>query len=146
MKICTKCKIELNNDLFNKNKSKKDGLNNICKICSKERSRKYYNDNRQNHIYNISIRNERLRNRNRKLIVDYLSSKSCIDCGNLDSRVLEFDHLPEFKKFKDVSYLIAGGYSEEIIRKEIDKCEVVCCNCHRVRTINRSKNNYRKLL
>jgi hypothetical protein len=51
---------------------------------------------------------------------------------------LDFDHLPgSVKKGRLAS--MACGSALKTIHAEIDKCEVVCANCHRVRTANRRK-------
>lgn len=76
------------------------------------------------------------------LICEYLSAHSCVDCGESDILVLEFDHLPKYEKSYAISTLIGRAVAWEIIQAEIDKCEVVCANCHRKRTAERS-NNYR---
>lgn len=120
---------------FNKNKSKKDGLNNICKVCSKERSKLYYKNNPEKHKKNVAKRNSAYRIELRKIICEYLSNKSCIDCGNSDIRVLDFDHLRD-KQF-NISDMIAKSYSWNRIIEEIHKCEIVCSNCHRIRTSER---------
>lgn len=66
--------------------------------------------------------------------------RGCTDCGyNENACALDFDHLPEFTKDCDVSY--ARYSSMERLLKEIAKCEVVCANCHRVRTMKRAKKN-----
>ena len=68
----------------------------------------------------------------------YLSDKSCIDCGINDSRVLEFDHLPEYEKSFDIAKAISGSTrSWSLIMTEINKCEIVCANCHKIRTADR---------
>ena len=64
----------------------------------------------------------------------------CIDCGESDPTVLEFDHLGD--KLKELSVLAASGASVKALRAEIAKCEVVCCNCHRRRTAHRG--NWRR--
>jgi hypothetical protein len=46
-KVCSRCKEERNIELFSKNKRKKDGIDSICKICVKEKSKNYYNNNRE---------------------------------------------------------------------------------------------------
>jgi len=143
MKQCTKCKEDKILQEFNKNKSRKDGYNNICRICSNERSRKYYLENNNKHRKVISERNNKNRNISRDYVLEILKKSKCKDCGNNDIRVLEFDHLKN--KFKNVSSLISAGYSVEIIQNEINKCDVICANCHRIRTINRSFKNYRKM-
>ena len=52
---------------------------------------------------------------------------------------LELDHRPGTAKIKAVSEM--HGYSAERILEEINKCDVVCANCHRVRTAKRRNNN-----
>lgn len=65
-----------------------------------------------------------------------LSNSSCKDCQTTDPRVLEFDHLRD-KSF-NVSRAVSGSTrSWETIKKEIDKCDIVCANCHRIRTQER---------
>ena len=56
----------------------------------------------------------------------------CADCGINNPIVLDFDHLHD-KKY-NVSRMIHDGFSWKAIAKEIQKCEVVCANCHRIRT------------
>jgi hypothetical protein len=63
----------------------------------------------------------------------YLRSHPCIDCGETDVRVLQFDHCRGQKK-AEVSRLIREGYSLEVIKAEMAKCDVVCANCHIRRT------------
>jgi len=65
-------------------------------------------------------------------IIQQHISKGCTDCGEKDPIVLEFDHKEPAHKELDVSRLI--GKSIKRLQKEIDKCEVVCANCHKRRT------------
>lgn len=69
---------------------------------------------------------------NRKLLYQYLSNNSCTDCGEDNPIVLEFDHKDPSVKEYNISNMM--GYSWSKIQLEIDKCEVVCANCHRKRT------------
>ena len=87
----------------------------------------------------------KIRQRNFDNLVQYLSDRSCTDCGISDSRVLEFDHLPEFNKIFDISRAISGSTrSWNSILNEISKCEVVCANCHRIRTM--ARGNWKRSL
>ena len=52
---------------------------------------------------------------------------------------MQWDHLPGFEKLGDLSNGFPGGTEEEILR-EIAKCELVCTNCHTMRTFNRSRD------
>jgi hypothetical protein len=64
-------------------------------------------------------------------------NSGCVDCGYKDNaQALQFDHIGTDKK-ESVSNLIRSDYSWETILKEISKCEVVCANCHAVRTQHR---------
>lgn len=72
-----------------------------------------------------------------KLIADYKLKFGCVECGyKKHSEALDFDHIKGQKLF-NISVAGQKGYSWKTIQLEIDKCEVVCANCHRVRTRNR---------
>lgn len=69
----------------------------------------------------------------KQFLADYKLEKGCIDCGyNKHHSALEFDHIKGKKTLN-----IAWAKSISQAKKEIEKCEVVCSNCHRVRTYNR---------
>lgn len=69
-----------------------------------------------------------------------MANPHCHDCGNsYPPCVLEFDHRPKIKKIKAVSDLAAAGVSIENLKKEIKKCDLVCANCHRIRTYIKRK-------
>lgn len=66
-------------------------------------------------------------------------NRPCADCGGLfPSYVMDFDHLDGTEKYKQVSKLTAHSWQR--IKDEIAKCEVVCANCHRIRTYERLKS------
>jgi hypothetical protein len=75
---------------------------------------------------------KRFRQRKRALMVEYLKTHPCVDCGNPDPRVLEFDHRRD-KKFTIGAAVSSGHVSWGKILVEIDKCDVRCANCHRIR-------------
>lgn len=59
----------------------------------------------------------------------------CADCGGRFPTVcMDFDHLPGFKKLAGVANLTYSLASMDRLLAEIEKCEVVCANCHRLRT------------
>jgi hypothetical protein len=72
-------------------------------------------------------------------IHSYQLEKGCADCGyTLHAAALEFDHLPGTKKLFNIGEKM-GSYSRTILWEEIAKCDVVCANCHSIRTFNRRK-------
>lgn len=135
MKTCLKCKKIKSVDDFNfKNKSK--GLRHSqCKLCTRFSVKNHYNKNREYYLKKAQKRNVELRLKINNYIKDYLLKNPCVDCGETDLVVLEFDHNKEdFVKLKAISSLVRERNSLEIIKEEIKKCEVRCANCHRRKT------------
>lgn len=63
----------------------------------------------------------------------------CVDCGfNNHPKALDFDHLPGVVKLFDLAK--AASRSRESVLEEIAKCEVICANCHRIRTSDRRQD------
>lgn len=60
---------------------------------------------------------------------DYLLGHPCVDCGESDITVLEFDHV-RGRKIGAVSALIAANVRWSVVAEEISKCDVRCSNCH----------------
>jgi hypothetical protein len=71
----------------------------------------------------------------KKRLSEIKEASGCVDCGAKNHIILDFDHLHD-KKY-NISRMIHDGFSWAAIKKEIAKCEVVCANCHRIRTYNR---------
>ncbi len=69
--------------------------------------------------------------RNYKYIWAYKSTHSCIDCGESDPVVLDFHHRDPNTKKRSLAGM--RSRSIEMIQKEIDKCDILCANCHRRR-------------
>jgi len=63
--------------------------------------------------------------------------RGCADCGyRTAATALEFDHLPGTAKVREVSHLY-GNCAWTAVAAEIAKCEVVCANCHKIRSDKR---------
>ena len=73
----------------------------------------------------------------KEYILKYLLEHPCKDCGEDDIRVLQFDHLSDKKG--DITNLM-NRYSLKVLMAEIAKCDVVCCNCHQIRTLTRANS------
>lgn len=67
-------------------------------------------------------------------VKNYLLHHSCIDCGETDVVVLQFDH--KIDKKKNITDMIRHDYSVTSIFKEIEKCDIRCANCHMRKTAN----------
>jgi hypothetical protein len=77
------------------------------------------------------VNKQRLALERTEYLMTYFATHPCHDCGETDPLVLEFDHLRD-KRFNIGSALPYRNW--ESILAEIEKCEVVCANCHRRRT------------
>jgi hypothetical protein len=68
-------------------------------------------------------------------INDIKEATPCADCKQMFPAVcMDFDHLPGFRKFKGIAKMVQDGHTRERIEAEMAKCELVCANCHRIRT------------
>jgi hypothetical protein len=111
-KVCVKCQLPKKITEFVKNYCSADGRGNWCLSCfSTYMSGKIAS---------------------RQLILDTAKSKPCVDCNGLFTPCcMDFDHIRGIK-YKDVSKLLT--YSMSRLLEEIEKCDVVCACCHRVRS------------
>lgn len=72
----------------------------------------------------------------RAKLAEYKLEKGCVDCGYRDNALaLEFDHLPGSMKTRTVASMMYSSW--DVIWAEVAKCEVVCANCHAIRTFTR---------
>ena len=81
---------------------------------------------------NVRLKAER-RRRYIQRISEYLSAHPCVDCGEADPVVLDFDHIGD-NKTATISYLLGTVAGWDKLASEIKKCEVRCANCHRRKT------------
>ena len=133
MNKCNTCKKQKDRSEFNKKASRKNGLQPSCRDCSKKSSRKYYAENRELHKKNTCKRKKISIQRSREWVFNYFKDKSCVDCGEKDPIVLEFDHVRGIKEH-NVSSMVVENHSLKRIKLEINKCEIRCANCHRRKT------------
>lgn len=118
---------------FNKNTSKSDGLQTQCKICKASATATWYQKNKTRvDRKNNKQRKKRYRKR-RKMVWNYLLDHPCVDCGEDDPIVLEFDHV-RGEKVATVPELIRYNRSKQVILDEMAKCDIRCANCHRRKT------------
>lgn len=120
-KWCPDCKKQVLVENFGKNKHPKatNGIGSICKPCAVARHM----------VKQVKF----------KVKTDGIKTEvGCVDCGyRTHPAALDFDHLPGIPKCFNISGAASRSWAS--VEAEIAKCEVVCSNCHRVRTANRRK-------
>lgn len=139
MKICSKCNKEKSLDeyLFI-NPKKQDGkLRPDCRSCVRSRASAYYAKDPKTQRTRMELVKKSAVFKAKQFRTEYLSGKSCVDCGEQDPIVLDFDHIAN-NKVCDVSKMVSRGYRLWRIEQEISKCEIRCANCHRRITYKRS--------
>jgi hypothetical protein len=101
----------------------------------REASRRWYLRNRQEQIKRVMARSQKLRQE----VYDYKEANPCLDCGkHYPHPVMEFDHV-RGDKVANVGDLLKRNNTKKGLWGEIEKCDLVCANCHRVRTHERRK-------
>ena len=139
LKRCASCKKEKPKKEFYINRKKPDGRQYKCKKCQRlYHNKQWYAKNKKTRLKQVKERKEKLRNENYEKVLYLYFAKGCVDCGSRDHRVLEFDHVrgvkKRFHRTEGVSYMVRNGYKWSTIKREIEKCEVRCRNCHKIKT------------
>ena len=83
-------------------------------------------------------RNKRHRHEIQRWLEGYLREHPCVDCGEENIRCLDFDHRPDETKVMEIGKLLRHSASLAKIKREIEKCDVRCANCHRRKTAERA--------
>lgn len=101
-------------------------------------AKKHYAKHKNAMILRANIFTAQVRIRNRQFIYEHLLNNPCVDCGESDTIVLDFDHVIG-DKVNNVTVGANKGWSLKKLKDEINKCEIRCANCHRRVTHNRRK-------
>jgi hypothetical protein len=119
-KFCPLCDKTKSSSDFTPTRSSSDGLFSWCKDCKSKRT-----------VEDREIFYQQIR--------EIKESTPCADCGDKHPfYVMQFDHLPEYEKLCMISTGLSSGIGgRKAILEETKKCEVVCANCHMVRTYKR---------
>jgi len=128
-KVCRECRTPKSIYEYNKCRMRKDGLQYVCQTCDRKRAKQYSQEN----VTVVLERNEKRRQERFSFLRKYFGDHPCVDCGELDIRVLEFDHV-KGNKIAAVSSLISHNRNWGKVLEEIAKCEVRCANCHKKKT------------
>ena len=133
MPFCTGCQQERDIEDFRWKDKEKSKRHSHCKYCHKIYSRNYYERNTELHKSRVKVNSKRTIDDLRSKIVAYLLAHPCVDCGEGDPVVLDFDHVRGEKR-DEISQMVNKKCSWNTILAEIEKCEIRCANCHRRKT------------
>jgi len=135
MKRCPRCKETKLRSEFHQATLRADGLQPYCKPCRAEIDHERYERSQGKAVHRRSLGSDRGR---AAWLLSLKAGRPCTDCGRVyPSQVMQWDHLPGFDKVGDVSEAFWGRSRGEVLA-EIAKCELVCTNCHAIRTFDRN--------
>lgn len=137
-------RIKFNNEEERKERIAKERLSPEHQAKEKEWQRSRLERNPE-HVRKISAKaKNKSRSRNRQFILDKKNQGCCSVCGLKDHRCLDFHHLnPESKK-NALCILVANNHSIQVLQEEIDKCDILCSNCHRIEHYKNGYFNYKQ--
>ena len=128
-KLCPRCGIEKNTSEFYYSSTRKGRFSCYCKECGKKKAR----EDRKKYPERFKARQNKWRNKLKEKMVDYKGGK-CQAWGYQKClAALEFHHInPEEKEFQIGGRRGVGrGKWNDTVRAELDKCILLCANCHR---------------
>ena len=128
-KRCSRCERTLPTGAFSANRRRRDGLQTYCKACKSTVDRQWY----EQRGHTQRARNKGYIERNARHLWAYLLDHPCVDCGETDPIVLEFDHV-RGEKVNALSNMVRRQFSIAALDAEVAKCEVRCANCHKRKT------------
>ena len=123
-KTCPGCDFEKNRSDFTKDSTRPDGKHRLCKKCKRKEDKKYS-------LSYIAGRKERNKKRADAATAFFQQVKStgCVKCPEREVVALDLHHIdPSKKEFTFSAYRNA---SMEKLKTEVQKCVVLCSNCHR---------------
>jgi hypothetical protein len=129
-RVCTRCGREFPISEFNFRSRASATLHRRCGNCTREYFRDYYARHRETYVARIRRKNAAERLSNREQLVAYLQAHPCVDCGETDPVVLQFDHEDRARKTRNVGDLLRSRTPWKRILAEIEKCSVRCANDH----------------
>lgn len=125
-KICKKCNINKDVTLFNKSAYRKEGTRSYCKECERKDARAFYKQNSQPYKERAKESKEQMKIHLTEFLFKLKQNSGCILCPEKEVACLDFHHII---KGKPVTRLVSNSYIS--LCKELNKCIIVCCNCHR---------------
>src|SRR5438445_4743028 len=124
MRACTKCGELKPLEAFPPVRRGEPKLQSWCRDCFAEANARNYRKNHEREKSRLLLQVAEKRSQIQRELIAYLSNHPCVDCGETDIVVLEFDHIGE--KLGNISTLANGGRSWTKLLQEIGKCEVRC--------------------
>jgi hypothetical protein len=135
IKTCTRCGVDKPATEFRIKNTRTGTRSSWCRSCQSAYGKLHYKQHKQ--AYLVRNRMHRHRSQGRSAywywLMTYLDSHPCVDCGQAELVVLQFDHRDGTEKVSTIGALLNHSSWERLVA-EVAKCDVRCANCHRIKT------------
>lgn len=141
--ICSACKEDKSEEEFNYRNKNKGIRHKRCKVCTRKESSKW------NATLTPDERKHRLKSKKKSTynraklyqlyLYKYLHENGCKTCGEKNPIVLDFDHINPSNKLFNIADSPRKQSWKKVL-EEISKCQVLCANCHRIKTVKEQNN------
>jgi len=141
--ICIKCKKDKDENDFSWRNKQREIKNSYCKKCKREYNKIHYENNFEKYREKSTKNNKIYKKRNKEYALSLKLSLKCKICGEDHPACLDFHHRDSDDKEYNISIISNSSCSIKKLKKEIEKCDVLCSNCHRklhyeMRTVRRN--------
>lgn len=135
LKRCPRCeKYRFEKSFASRSAAKPDYKHSSCVDCGRAYRREHYRSNPDPYKGRARLRNSKSKCDARAAVFESLKDRFfCVDCGEKDPFVLDFDHVRGVK-IAGISKMLQTGTSVQAVLDEVKKCDIRCANCHRRKT------------
>jgi hypothetical protein len=135
MKTCTRCGVDRPATEFRIKNKKTGRRSSWCRSCRSAYGKLHYQQHKQAYLARNKTHRHRRQGRSAywHWLMTYLDSHPCVDCGQADLVVLQFDHRDGTEKVSTIGAMLNHSSWAKLLA-EVAKCDVRCANCHRLRT------------
>lgn len=133
LKRCSVCKKEKPDSEYDC-KTKDGRQASLCKPCRRDKERRYQQQRKVDSPALPRKYHARRTMKKRQYVLGYLLKHPCSQCGHADVRALEFHHRNPDQKIASIASMQNKSYSLATLKAEVEKCIVLCSNCHKIIT------------
>ena len=133
LRTCARCQVSKPLSEFPVKNAARGTFSSYCRPCRSEYGKEHYARNKPYYMAKNHRARPQGRQRNRDLVQEFLKTRACVDCGETNPVVLDFDHVDPGTKRSTIGAMLSRS-TTAAVRREMAKCVIRCANCHRRRT------------
>jgi hypothetical protein len=131
MQKCRQCEEVKEDDAFAYRDKKRGKRQTLCRECKTSYNKEWYRQNSDTHKLAVAATSIVIRERNKQWLQNLKKDLQCLKCGESDPACLDLHHRNPAGKDMSLGSAISRGWSLAGLQSELEKCDVLCANCHR---------------